>query len=264
MARVIDNQANLWGRSYGAEAQRSDLWIVDFSTVLQLLNASIFQGDAMSKGVAQPFIPPKLATYHLQSVTLPDLKVRSEAIRRDSRPYQTPSWDEPLEAITFSFILDCWKAGKSYAVDPYRSDIYQLLDVWRAIVRAGRGGMSGEYAITLDDNYRIDYKADVQLNLMRGVSPQVIELKNAVQLTLGAAAEVYGLTSTSGLDLASTLEASGNTIVNDLAWSMKFKLINCWLASFKLSDLNYDAAQVVKLTATLYADDIQQQETANA
>lgn len=255
MARVIDNQANMWGRSYGAEAQRSDLWIVDFRDVLQLLSASILQGSAMSKGVAEPYIPPKLATYHAQSVTLPDLKVRAEAIRRDSRPYQTPSWDEALEAITFSFILDCWKAGKSYAVDPYRSDIYQMLDVWRAVVRAGRGAMSGEYAITLDANYRIDYKADVRVNLMRGVAPQVITTGNAVPLTLGISRDNEAA-------LAQVIEASGNTIVNDLAWSMKFTLINCWLASFKLSDLNYEAAQVVKLTATLYADDIQQQTVA--
>lgn len=241
MGRIIDDQVNIWGKQQGAEIQRSDLWVVNFNQALSGLASVVFSGAPMSPGLGLPYVPPKLATYYASAVALPDLKVRAEPIRRDSRPYQTPSWDEPLDGIRMTFVLDCFKAGGT-ALSPYRSDIYQMLDVWRAVVRAGRGAMSNEYAITLDGNYRIDYAFDVQLSLLRGSSNPTVN----------------GQTSTPTAN--QTVAAS---IINDLEFSTQFRLVNCWLGSFKVSELNYDAAKVVQIDTTFYAEDILQDRRAS-
>jgi hypothetical protein len=222
MARVIANQRNIWGRQNGAEPQRADLWVVDFSLALQGLSGVVVNGTPMTPGsTATPYVPPRLATYHAASVALPELKIRPEQIKRDSRPYQVPSWDDPCEAVRINFILDSFKPGGA-VVSPYRSDIYQMLDVWRMVTRAGRGPMSKEFSITLDANYRIDYAFDVRLMLLRPAS-------------------------------------TPDTDANDLEFSLQLRLVNCWLSTFRLSELSYDGTKVSQLEATFYTEDIRQE-----
>jgi hypothetical protein len=263
MSRVVDVQVNPWGRWLGPEPQRSDLWIVDFSYVLTMLgkNAknSAMQGNP-DNGV--PYTPPEWATYLAQSVTLPELKVAMEPIRRDSRPYPTPAWDQPLDAISMNFILDASAKG-SAAPNPYRSDVYQMLDLWRASVRAGRGSMSSEYCLTLNSNYQLNYKSIVRVLLLRGGTPfpppngpsaaDIVGLY-ANGLTPGAINNM--LVSMNG-DVA---QASGSPDPqNDLQFAMQYDLVNCWLSGFKLSELSYEQSKVLTLQATFYADDIQQE-----
>ena len=251
MARVIDNQTNLWGKPQGIEAQRSDLWIVDFRDVLTGLNANIVEGpQTMSIALAQPYLPPKLATYYAQSVALPELKIRSDPVRRDSRPYQAPSWDEPVDAITMNFILDCYKPGGADA-DPYTSDIYQMLDLWRACVRAGRGSMSEEYAIRLNANYSANCAFTVYVNLLRAANPTVLQSPNGLLVDTNFGDPYRGATP--------SRPPPSQIITNDLAWSMRLKLVKCWLSGFKLSELSYEAAKVLMLNATFYADDVCQE-----
>ena len=249
MARIIDNQANIWGKQLGADGQRSDLWVVDFNQALSglanvagmaSLTSTVKNTPAMSSGLAVPYVPPKLATYFANTVSLPELKLKSEPIRRDSRPYPMPSWDEPLDPIRMVFWLDCFRPGGS-AINPYRSDIYQMLDVWRAIVRAGRNSMSSEYALTLDGNYRINYAYDVRVLLMRPSSNPTV---NAVSTTTANAAVV-------------------SSVMNDLEFSTQFRLVNCWLGSFKLSELSYEAAKIIQLETVFYAEDIRQEPQSN-
>jgi hypothetical protein len=253
MGRIVD-QTNPWGKT--VDAQRSDLWFIDFNQALSGLNQVMSSTAQLSTGLAAPYVPPKLAHYFPSSVVLPDLKVRPDMIRRDSRPYNTPSYDEPLDAIRINFILDSNRTGLPN-LSPYRSDVYQMLDVWRACVRAGRGGMSTEYAITLDGNYRIDYAFDVALYLLTPTIPAASGIANI---------QTAGFTSNvkSGL---SGIQAAINTAANqtksgmlngDLIISMQYRLVNCWLASFKLSDLNYEGAKVSQIEAIFYADDIAQ------
>lgn len=227
MARIIDDQVNVWGRQQGVEPQRSDLWVVDFTQALSGLASVAFDTNPQSTNIALPFVPPKLGTYFVSAVGLPELRVRSEVVRRDSRPYQMPSWDEPCDVVRMVFILDCFRPGKVF--NPYRSDIYQMLDVWRAVVRAGRGSMSTEFAITLDNNYRIDYAYNVGVNLMRGVVPN-----------------------------ASLVTTQPSASVNELDLSMQYTLVNCWLSSFKLTELNYESAKIAQIEAVFYAEDVRQ------
>lgn len=240
MARIIDTQINPWGRQQGPEIQRGDLWIVDFNQALVNLADSADSGDLLSSGLNTPFLPDKLANYFAKSVALPDLKTKSEPIRRDSRSYPMPSWDEPLDAVRMVFWLDCAGPGGT-SIDPYRSDIYQMLDVWRAVVRAGRGSMSSEFAITLDGNYRIDYAFDIQVMMMRASSNPTVS----------------GITSTTA---NRTVPSS---IMNDLEFSLKLRLVNCWLGSFRVSDLDYDGTKMVQIEANFYAEDIVQESQTN-
>jgi hypothetical protein len=244
MARVIDQQTNPWGRqNQGIEPQRSDLWVVDLSAVVRGLKVAL-AGDSeeLSFGIERPFLPTILGSYFAQSVTLPELKVRSEHIRRDSRPYQMPSWDEPCDAATMTFVLDCYRPGGNNN-NPYTSDIYQVLDIWRAVVRAGRDAMSSEFAITLNSDYTIGYAFNIYLKLLRGTLPSYYD---------------------SGYD-ADYVGANGQPvnqveIINDLALAKQFTLINCWLGGFKMSELNYEGgAKAVLLTATIYIEDICQE-----
>lgn len=238
MARIIDDQLNIWGKQQGIEPQRSDLWVINFNQALSGLASVSFDATPMSSGIDMPFLPPKLASYFAQSVALPDLKVKSETVRQDSRPYPMPSWDEALEGIRIVFLLDCFKPGGSSA-SPYRSDIYQMLDTWRAVVRAGRGAMSNEFAIALNGNYRIDYAFDVNVLMLRGSSVPA------------------------SLDSRTTRanQTAPSTIINDIEFSLQLRLVNCWLSSFRTSELNYEGSKVVQIETTFYAEDILQEKT---
>jgi hypothetical protein len=263
VSRVIDNQTNLWGRTSGLEAQRSDFWIVDFKDALAGLNLSILYSKPMTDGLAAFYLPPKLQSYFAQSVTLPELKVRAEPIRRDSRAYPTPAWEEALEPITMTFILDSYTSGATGTANrsPYKSDIYQMLDGWRMVVRAGRGPMSGESSIRLNTDYRIDYCFDVRLLLLRGCSnPRVYDTAAGQKalMTASALAGAFGFSTLQTVGEAVSNYAADNSVINDLEFSMEYRLVNCWLGGFKISDLSYEAAKIVTLSTTFYADDIQQ------
>lgn len=223
MARIIDDQINVWGREKGTDPQRSDLWVIDFTDALSGM-AQALRGTELLNAAANPrfFIPSRLATYFARSVSLPSLNVRSEPIRRDARAYPMPSWDEPLEPIRITFILDCARQGQPPA-SPYRSDIYQMLEFWRVLVRAGRGPLSNEFAFTLNGDYRIDYAFNVRVSMLRPSANPTVTLTE---------------------------------VTNDLEFSSRFDLVNCWLSSFKIGELNYEGARVVEIDSTFYAEDV--------
>jgi hypothetical protein len=140
VARVIAQQSNPWVVSApdggGLDPQRTDLWGISMEQASKGLSTML--------GQAVLDIP----TYYAQSLVWPELKIKPDQIRRDSRPYNMPSFDEPLDPVRITFIMDA---------APNSSRIYWFLDRWRQVVRAGRGAMSNENTIPLNANYRIDY-----------------------------------------------------------------------------------------------------------
>lgn len=257
MARIIDTQTNQWGRYQGADPQRSDLWVVDFTQALKGIKAVLNSTGQMSTGLAIPYVPPTLASYYAYSVALPDLKVKPDTFRRDARAYQMPSWDEPCDTVRMTFLLDCHRFNAPN-LSPYRSDIYQMLDTWRACVRAGRGSLSNEYAMTLDGNYRIDYAFDIQLSLLTGTIPAVSAVRGIA--TANANPSIFG-TGIGGLiaGINNAASAGQAALLNgDLIVSMQYRLANCWLASFRLSELSYEGTKLVQLDTIFYSEDIQQ------
>lgn len=208
MARIVQ-QTNPWvtqaGGGGGLDPQRSDLWKIDLSQVSNGLTRVL--------GRRVPGIP----TYFAQSMSLPEPRVKADTFRRDSRPYNMPSFDDPLDAVKINFILESPGPGES-------SIIYRFLDQWRQVIRAGRGGMSASAPnIALDANYRIDYAFNINVFLLRG---------------------------TSGAEITST----GPN--NDLEYSAVYTLVNAWLGSFKLADVSHEGTRVMTVEAQIYPEDI--------
>jgi hypothetical protein len=276
--RIVDEQTNTWGRAAGIEAQRTDLWVVDFreaiaglretSTVAQDTNTE-FPNSSFLMSLSDILPTATLATYFCKSVSLPELRVRPDVVRRDSRPYNMPSWDDPLDPIRISFLLDCYKAGT--VESPYQSDVYNVLDFWRALVRAGRGSMSEEYAIRLNNDYRVDYAFNVTVRLLRPGIPEVVTTSAPLNQFTGQQPDPFGIdsmfaaskagqssTARQGVLLPAPSSLNFSAVQNDLQEALTLKLVNCWLGSFKVSDLSYEQGRVAQIDATFYADNLQQ------
>jgi len=229
MARIIEEQQNLWGRQgQPIEPQRSDLWVVDFSQVITGLNQQIAANNYDLDKLAE-----KLEPFYATTVTLPPLVIKAEDVRRDSRPYKMPAFDDALGEIKVVFLFDT-------AIAATTSKVYKLLDTWRAFVRAGRGGMGHETSIDqLNEHFRIDYAFDINLTLLRGSSNPQVNAPNPEEPTV---APVF-----------TTLEG----VSNDLERTAIYSLENAWLSSFRITDLDYSRGnELVKVEATFYADNI--------
>lgn len=272
MAR-IKNQTNPWGATGGYEVQRSDLWVGDFSEVTRgmsfvvrnnlqntisgkSINAtsvlSRIGNDLREYQTPDTYTVPEFSSFYIQSISLPDLKVEAEATMRDSRPYNMPGSDVPLGAISMTFILEA-AIGGAYGDNFRRSEIYHMLDRWRSMVRAGRGGMSHELGYTLNADYNFDFAWDVSLMLLKGGQiNQLIQSQQPVQSPLNGVQAAGQLPGTQRVNANAPVRAT-----NDITYSSRYILKNMWLASFKMSELSYtDGAGYVTISTEFFAEDI--------
>lgn len=248
--RTLTDQRNPWGRAGGIEAQRSDLWQLVFDTVTQGINEQL-QGVALHQAL------DTIARYFPCSIALPELRVRAEAVRRDSRSYFMPSWDEPLDAIRVSFVLD------SPEVDQDGSNLMKTLAAWRTLTRAGRGAVDVESGLTLNADYRVDYAYNVRLALLRGGRVQkmaqfVSDRPSQPPFTTGLP-QLLSVTNSPQGDLTARTairRQSSATVQDDFAIAQSYVFTNCWLAGYKLTDLAYTGSDFVKVDCTFYADNI--------
>lgn len=275
MARVINQQTNPWGAMVvegGQEPQRSDLWVVDFSSAVAGISAQL-----------QAFTP-SIPAFVAQSVALPEMRVRADAFRRDSRPYNMPVFDDPLDAVRIVFTL---QVGSDSASAP----IYRFLDQWRAVVRAGRGGMGKEPWINLNSDYRINFAFNVNVILLKGASvrggstsvsrgpippvrPPRTRTDNLFsiqqdfttslqmqepQSEAERRAQQEAAARSAAFVAAAVAQSVGSTtaLENDLQYSGLYILQNAWLSGFKLSDLSYASTNtLVTLEAQFYVENI--------
>lgn len=211
----------MWGSAAATgtalEPQRADLWKVDLSDVVNGLNSQNAFGILGLPVVRE--IYPQL----VQSVVLPDIKMKPEVIRRDSVPFQMPSWDEPLDAVKIVFLVDS-------SDNLNQSLVLSLVQTWQAVVRAGRGDRTLLYnagVFPLDDNYQANYAFNLRISLLRG----------------------------------SLTTQAPNNVSSTQAWleiDAEWILSAAWLASWKLSDLNYTESRLMTLEAVLYGEDLYQ------
>lgn len=256
---------NRWGhRGDAPDPQRTDLWQVDFTNTVSQISSALRQGKLLT---IQPF--------DVQSVTLPDLRTRSEPVPRDSRPFHMPSMDEPLEPIQMTFVMNSDQA--------VASDLLRVLSGWRTLVRAGRGGMSAETSFALNDNFTVDFAFDVTLTLVRpgmiqdtgGQTPTVPQTQPTNQFagapglsmpTTPGAASLFALDVARGTGQSNaSLFAQGASQLSGLSngatksnfdANFAYTLKKCWLASHRVSDLSYADARILTVDATFYAEDI--------
>jgi len=252
MARDIAriDQRNLWGISSddaanALEPQRADLWAVDFTTAVQSLN------KVARTQLSQ--IPPQLA----QSVTLPEIRVKSDPVRRDSMGFQTSSWDDPLDPLKITFLMD--------SRENQGSALLRFLEVWMAVVRAGRGDRGFLYYNTsqtyllLDEDYRNDCQFNFIVKFLRGSMPVNLG-SGLVQATRGSFLQNA---ATSPFVQALAQSASNHLNLTDvgaaaLRVSEDFNIRRAWLGGYKVSDLSYKSGtELVSVEATFYAEDVQ-------
>ena len=248
--RDIKNQ---WGVQGGQNPQRADLWQADLASVITNLNRS------------DPFNPQlqNLPRYVPCAVSLPELKIKPEPYRRDSRSYQMPSVDEPLDPVRISFIMDDGGFINRQNNDISASEIYRVMDVWRRVSRAGRGALGSELFLVLDANYTVAFRFSIYLYLCRGNSLPSSATTGGTTLNGGTTSQQATFDATARSNqlvsqvqvLQSRAAALDQTLVG-LEVTNIFMLENAWLSGFKIGDLNYEAAKVLTLDATIYAENI--------
>lgn len=258
-------QQNRWGAPGGQDAQRTDLWYLDLTLASLAIQAQVRRVPVFSN--LADFKP-----YELQSLVLPELAVKPESARRDSRNYQVPGVDEPLGAIKMTFLVDSNPESVEH-------NLITTLIAWRALVRAGRGSVSTESSFALNTDYRITYAFGATLHLLRGGSAALVDTQVA---QAGSQAQVVVNTAPPGANFQgqpalqvnpiprSPLQVDGSSIarpawqlsttrtpvVRDFERSYSASLINLWLGAFRITDLNHASSELLKVDATFYADDI--------
>lgn len=247
-------QKNIWGSTGGDEPQRSDLWFVDLSLAVAGLNAQIQGGNfEILSGTLERIAD--VLPHQAASVSVPEVRVRSEPIKRDSNPYNTAAADDAPDAARIQFILDAKRGGKT--VTPFESNVYKLLTVWRTFVRAGRYPMSTEAAITLNDRYRIDSTFDIPVVMLRGAEPTLLTSSQSITQTLATNKLFAGVEpGNDGSDSISLHDIVGNEIASDLQVSTRLILKKAWISSFKISDISYKSSDIVTLDAQFYIEDV--------
>lgn len=266
MARDIStiNQINLWGKQAdagtGFNPQRTDLWMVDFKTAVD--------GVAGAANIAiDPIVPQ-----YVRAISLPEIRTKADPIRRDSVPFQMPSWDDPLDAIKITFMMDTHQQDDV-------CNVVQFLDAWLALTRAGRGCRTLGYSLNkawllLNDSFSIDFRFDVWLSLLRGVEVSNISNLTNQQSDQFRAAMANANTNFSNLRAQQGEIQQGPTAVQDtpvsqfaLSASLQsrangdmsraiYRLYSTWLGAYKISDLSYAQSDVVTVEATFYAEDV--------
>lgn len=159
----IREQRNLWGRQASSldqalDPQRSDLWEVDFSEVIEGLNSDELEAVTGARLLA---IPP----HFTKQITLPELRIKADAIRQEQRQVMIPTWDDPLDPIKVTFYMETNTQTVS-------ARAYRFLNAWRKVVRAGRDSNGA----VLGAKYRIKYKYPVYVTLLSGSVPTDVQL----------------------------------------------------------------------------------------
>jgi hypothetical protein len=227
---AVKNLKNLWGVSNGLEPQRADLWQIDLDSVATEVSGRITDsGGVFSRADSARRLNGQ-TSFYASSVTFPELTVNAVEIRQDSRPFNMPSWDAPVGLFNITFIHD---VGRVKQGDISRSEIYTLLESWRALVRAGRGSMSnlpssasGLVHVDLDQDYKIKFRFDIPVTLLRGAGQ---------------------FDGKGGVTIAES---------DDVEISTRYVLKKAWLSTLKISDLTYRQSEMSTVSAGFYCADI--------
>lgn len=242
--RQFAQQLNPWGRQGGIDPQRSDLWLIWFTDVVQGLREQ-------ASSVADFSELDDIYPYEAQTLALPEQKIRTETVKRDSRAYQTPSWDEPLDPIRMTFLLNVNSGPER------RQGILAIFTAWRALIRAGRGAVSREHSFRLNDDYRINFAFDVPVLLLKG--GRLRAATTASQATPLLRPNLAGLPGILVGPQSSFFSASTTNrpaTKTDLEVSYTFRLIKLWLVGWQVQQLSHEETKLLQITATFCADDI--------
>lgn len=265
----IDKQKNLWGRQGDGltlEPQRSDLWYVDLTNAVKGVNDSFRQFYPSDS----PLIPDLFPQF-VAAVTFPTFTVKPDVFRRSSIPYNMPVWDDPLDPIKITFLLE--QNNRS------QSTVYEFVTKWQALVRLGRGSRHLEGPANTDrwpgpeTDALPQFVFDFQIQLLRGggstplrtiTAAEMAQLNSLAQQARSSQRQIQDALKLGNLrtqfftsPVATSSTASRVTgTTGYLETASTFLVSRAWLSGFKVSDLAYTQSNLVTLEATVYAASI--------
>jgi len=235
------------------------LWSIDFLQAVDGMNTQL-KGDGLVHNLEA--FGGDVESHYISAIKMPSMKVKADEVRRDSRPYMMPGFDEPLSEIGVTFVMDS-------PVDSTTSKVYRFLEMWRAFVRAGRGAMGNERAILrLGKKFRVNFRFPVTISLLRGnAKPIIHNAANLSNMYYGSLesleAEVEGLSLEQKNARLQQILANGGVftksypVSNDLEQCALFQVEGMWLSGFKISDLDYTKGnEISRIEATFFADSV--------
>jgi hypothetical protein len=243
----------MWGRQGGENAQRSDLWQVDLTSVILGINSAL--------GTQFRVLP----RWYPASIQIPEPKVKAEPTRRASRMYMMPGWDEPFEAVTMSLIVDDASNVRRVGNGIPEGEVYAILDAWRSLVRSGRGSVGSEFdPPVLDENYLSTYAFTIYVYLLRGISPSTKFFVDqsrvrANQATNSDANAMFGSQdSPAQRSVRTASQSSGVPFATGLDIAGMLVLEEAWLSGFKLGQLAYQGGSILTCDATIQVANVLQ------
>jgi len=283
---MIIDAVNPWGKvGSNFEPQRSDLWILDLTPVYNAIiagNSDIQnqEGPRWSArfGVAASTIgdfarqvnslaDKRDIRYFARAVSMPQVSITPEVVYRDTRPYNTPGWDQPPSPGRMVFVHEVPTITNNDD-DVMRSSIYTLLFLWRILSRAGRGGMSTEFSLYLDKDFKVNYGFDIRTTFLCGQDlPQAAAATPQSATGTDFFSKVKNFVSQQGLvnpfstgvQPSSPVPTSTNMdlLPNGLKVSASYVFKNCWIGSLTVGpELSCEGARFVEINADFYADDV--------
>lgn len=241
---MVVNPKNPWGQLGGLEAQRSDLWVLDLSSLLRWLRLNYPNLSPL------PLDP----SFFARQVLFPEDRINTEIVPRNSIPYNMPGFDAPIGEVRIDFLHDTaaattggvstLQAGQSvfrHSVTPgtSKSQIFTLLSFWKELARVGRGGRSvAGSSIPLPDNLGslnqlsgfFQFQFDVDLFLLRGLN--------------------YDPMIDTG---------TSDTSIKELEITCVYRLVRSWCAAIQIAALNQtQGGELLLITASLFPEDIVQ------
>lgn len=241
--------------------------------------------DIRSEYNSNTVIPtPAILPQFAKSVSLPENKVRPDAIRRCSIPYQTPSWDEPLDAVKVQFYL-VHDSGNTESESP----VLSFLNQWLQLVRAGRGlrstggpdywgnveapplrEVSGSPGSLIMPTYRFTFELVLLKGYVSSLPPLTRRDERRIQTQIAAANRKAAREASDALKNGPATQPPTPTVPADttvlepmtirpggeIEISTRVYIQNAWLGGYKISDLTYEGSGLSTVDATFYPESV--------
>jgi len=207
------------------EPQRTDLFTVDFGPVIKAVQP-ILSGaqSSRARALATALPNPANARFYVNGVDFPEARTSVSTSKRHEQPFPWPSNDEVLSQFTLTFWQDI--CLEEFSI----SSVVAFLYGWRAIVRAGRPGVSD---------------SDIPLSLIEA----------GVGTLIPAYRYDFYIEQWRGRNTDPALEVGlGTDGQSALELSHRWKVVRGWISGVQPNAIRHAQAQAQEVRATFCAD----------
>lgn len=158
---MVVSTKNPWGIPGGLEAQRADLWHLDFTPLIYLVQnpAGVSMTTEYSKlaSLSEGFDPNQ----YVIRVTPPDEMINGVSIMAGSSFRYLPAMDAPPGAMRVDFYHEAIPQLEQSAA-------YCMLAAWQRLASAGQQTEAGTYLYLIDGASKPSYRVDLPLIYLQG------------------------------------------------------------------------------------------------